>query len=125
MQNAQTGSATNNALADSFFEHGFVFPLEVFGAQQASSYRAELEGLERQLENQAVGNSDQLNYPHVIFRFANEIVRQPKILDVIESIIGPDIVVWGSTLQNEAIVDGTLAASPVAAGNEPDGTKAG
>jgi hypothetical protein len=33
----------------------------------------------------------------VIFRFAHEIVTHPKILDAVEAILGPDILVWGST----------------------------
>ena len=44
-----------------------------------------------------MGNKAQLNYPHVIFRFAHALVTHPRILDAVEAIIGPDILVWGST----------------------------
>ena len=44
-----------------------------------------------------LGNRAQLNYPHVVFRFAHQLVCHPRILDVVEEIIGPDILVWGGT----------------------------
>ncbi len=78
-------------------EDGYLFPVDVMDAREAASYRSELETLEQRLGDSKVGNKAQLNFPQVIFRFANEIVRQPRILDVVESILGPDILVWGGT----------------------------
>lgn len=65
--------------------------------KKALSYRAELESLEHRIQGSRLGNKTQLNYPHVIFRFADAIVRAPRILDAVEAILGPDILVWGST----------------------------
>ncbi len=94
LQNEQTSDAD---LATSYKEDGFVFPVDVFDHEQALSYRRELEKLEKRLGDTTIGNKNQLNYPHVIFRFANDIVRNPRILDVVETLIGPDIFVWGAT----------------------------
>lgn len=52
------------------------------------------------MQGSKLGNKYQLNYPHVIFRFADAIVRTPRILDVVEAIIGPDIMVWGATFSS-------------------------
>ncbi|NBQ83916.1 MAG: phytanoyl-CoA dioxygenase family protein [Alphaproteobacteria bacterium] len=79
------------------FADGFLFPVTVFSPEQAQGYRAELESLERRLSGIKTGNKNQLNYPHLLFRFANAICRDEKLLDVVESILGPDILVWGST----------------------------
>lgn len=76
---------------------GYAFPLDVFSLDEAAAYRAQLEALEARLEGERTGNKGQLNYSHTIFRFVNDIVRNPKILDVVEEILGPDILVWGST----------------------------
>lgn len=76
---------------------GYAFPLNVFSPDEAAAYRSQLEALEARLEGERTGNKGQLNYSHTIFRFVNEIVRSPKILDVVEAILGPDILVWGST----------------------------
>lgn len=84
-------------VARQFEKDGFAFPLEVMSEAQALQYRQQLEALERRARGTTLGNNDQLNYPHVIFRFACDIVCRPQILDAVESIIGPDILVWGST----------------------------
>ena len=84
-------------IAQSYARDGYVFPVDVLSPERAADYRAELERLERQTDGAKLGNKTQLNHPHVIFRFAHEIVTHPKILDVVEEILGLDILVWGST----------------------------
>ena len=84
-------------LAARFVQQGYFYPVNVMSATEALSYRAELESLERRIKGSQLGNKTQLNYPHVIFRFADVIVRAPSILDAVEAILGPDIMVWGST----------------------------
>ena len=87
----------SQTLGDRFFADGFLFPVNVFSPEQAQGYRAKLESLERRLSGIKTGNKNQLNYPHLLFRFANAICRDEKLLNVVESILGPDILVWGST----------------------------
>ena len=94
---AATRTADGATIRECFRRDGFVFPVEVFDEAEAAGYRRDLETLERRLGETRVGNKDQLNYPHVIFRFANEIVRHPALLDRVEAILGPDILVWGAT----------------------------
>lgn len=84
-------------LAARFAELGYFFPVTVMSAKEAISYRTELESLEHRIQGSQLGNKTQLNYLHVIFRFADAIVRTPSILDAVETILGPDILVWGST----------------------------
>jgi len=84
-------------IARRFARDGYVFPLEVMSRQEAAGHRRELEALQRRAQGSRLGNKEQLNYPHVICRFAHEIVTHPGILDVVEAILGPDILVWGST----------------------------
>jgi len=84
-------------IAGRYYENGYHFPVDVLSADEAGAYRRDLEDLEERIRGSKMGNKSQLNYPHVIFRFANEIVRNPRILDVVEEIIGPDILVWGGT----------------------------
>ena len=78
-------------------EDGFYFPFEVFSTVEAAGYRRQLEALEQRAHQGRAGNKGQINYAHVLFRFGDEIVRNPKILDAVEKILGPDILVWGST----------------------------
>ena len=87
----------NRDRAKTFFVQGFLFPVNIFSEDEIGGFRSELDRLESRARDGQVGNKDQLNYPHTIFRFANEIVRDPRILDVVEEILGPDLLVWSST----------------------------
>lgn len=87
-------------IAQRFAKDGYVFPVDVLSPDRAAAYRRDLEVLERRAGGQNLGNKNQLNFAHVIFRFAHEIVTNPKILDAVEAILGPDILVWGSTFFN-------------------------
>ena len=84
-------------IARRFESDGYYFPIDVLSADEAASCRQELEALEVACRGNRLGNKKQLNYAHVIFRFADAIVRQPRLLDAVEAILGPDILVWGST----------------------------
>ena len=84
-------------ITERFYRDGYVFPIDVLDADETLSYRRELESLEGRLDGMKMCASDQLNYPHVIFRFAYQIACKPGILDAVESILGPDILLWGST----------------------------
>lgn len=93
----ETLSVEGREIAERFARDGFVFPLDVLSRDDAASYRRELETLERRAEDCTLGNKRQLNHTHVIFRFAHRIASHPRILDAVEALLGPDILVWGST----------------------------
>ena len=75
---------------------GFAFPFRAFPAEEAARYRAELEAFEAR-EGAPLTRMDCKWKPHVRFPWANEIVRTPAILDAVEQLIGPDILVWTAT----------------------------
>ena len=75
---------------------GFLFPLPGIGAPAAREYRAALETFERQA-GQSISAMDERFKPHVRFPWANSLVREPAILDVVQQVIGPDILVWMAT----------------------------
>ncbi|MPZ36153.1 MAG: phytanoyl-CoA dioxygenase [Rhodospirillales bacterium] len=74
---------------------GFHFPVPVLSAAEARSYRDRLEANERALGGPLSGNMRQK--PHLLFTWANELARHPKILDAVEDVIGPDILCWSTT----------------------------
>jgi hypothetical protein len=96
-QMSATENFAGNEIADKYQRDGFAFPVDIMTEDEAFHYRQQLEALEPVARESNLGNNDQLNYPHVIFRFACDIVCNPQILDIVESILGPDILVWGST----------------------------
>jgi ectoine hydroxylase-related dioxygenase (phytanoyl-CoA dioxygenase family) len=75
-----------------YHRDGCVFPLRVLSAEQAAHYRRCLE------EHEAVaGQPLQGNWrhkTHLLFRWADELVHNPEILDAVSDVIGPDIRCW-------------------------------
>ena len=75
-------------------EQGYHSPVRVLPAGEAQALRARLEAYEA-----ASGGplKSEMRYKtHLLFRWAAELVRHPRLLDAIEDVIGPDILCWGS-----------------------------
>lgn len=83
--------------AKQYAEQGFAFPLTIFDHSQMASYRAQLDEALVASEPHNLGYKAQLNHPHVIYPFALEIAKSEQLLDYVESIIGPNILLWAST----------------------------
>lgn len=91
-----------------YHRDGYVAPVRAFSAQEAAVYRERLEHSEREFGPLAVGQSG--SKTHVLFTWADEIVRAPALLDAVEDLIGPDILVYQLTMwikpaRDDAIVD--------------------
>lgn len=82
-------------IAAQFAQQGFVAPLTAFDPAQAAEYRTKLEQHER--DYGPLSKSDR-NNPHLLFTWADEIIRSPAIHAAVEQIFGADLLVWGSTL---------------------------
>ena len=43
-------------------------------------------------------NGKWLNKSYLVFKWINELMRRPEILDPVENLLGPDIMIWSSHL---------------------------
>lgn len=75
---------------------GFVFPVDVLQAQEARACREELQAWER--ERGATIDFPEKSKSYLLFAWADRLVHHPRILDAVEDVIGPDILVYHSTL---------------------------
>jgi chlorinating enzyme len=75
-------------------EHGYYAPIRAFPAEDAARFRAGLEGFEAQHPDQ---KALLRNKTHLALAWADELIRHPGILDAVESVIGPNILCWGSS----------------------------
>ena len=84
--------------ADSFRENGFLYPLPGLTPEEVAECRAGLDRLETEL-GCAVADADVKwrSQGHAHSPWLDKLVRHPRILDAIEDVIGPDILVWTST----------------------------
>ena len=75
---------------------GFVYPIDVLDAQEVRSHRQDLEDWERQ--RGALIDFPEKSKSYLLFNWADQLVHHPRILDAVEDLIGPDILVYHSTL---------------------------
>lgn len=73
---------------------GFCFPIRVMPASEANEYRRMLESFEQ--SHRPVMKTALRNKPHLVFTWINELIRDSRILDVVEDILGPNILAWGT-----------------------------
>lgn len=77
-----------------YHRDGYYFPVRVMSPEDAAGYHRQLEAYE-----QGTGGPIQSNMRHkvyLLFTWANELVRRPRILDAVEDVIGPDILCWNA-----------------------------
>ena len=77
---------------DAFWLDGFHFPVRVMSAGEARRYREKLEAHERKIG--APLQSNMRHKVHLLFTWANELVRHPRILDAVEDLLGPNLLCW-------------------------------
>jgi len=77
-------------------EEGFIAPIDVFSTQEANEIKKEIEFIEKKWPNELdeIGR----NYVHLISPAFDKVCHNSKILDAVESIIGKNILVCGTTL---------------------------
>lgn len=85
------------AQIDSFKADGFVAPIDVLSEEEVRYFRSQLEAFEAEHGGAPLGR-DLIRKTHVRESWAAEIARHPRVLDAIEDLIGPDILLYTSTL---------------------------
>ena len=77
-------------------DEGFVSPINVFSNKKANEIRNEIELIEKRIPEE-LEKSGRYN-AHLISPLLDEVTHNPKILDAVQSLIGEDILVCGTTL---------------------------
>ena len=77
-----------------FERNGIVFPLRCFPAMATAAYAEKFAAAERRDGGALLKRHNEK--PHLLMRWLNDLMREPGILDSVEALIGPDILVWQS-----------------------------
>ncbi|MCK8786177.1 phytanoyl-CoA dioxygenase family protein [Roseomonas sp. NAR14] len=92
----------SEAQIETYGRDGMVFPLDAFTPAEAARYRADLERCcaegERPVSGAGIRQPSTRVKSYLLFPWAAELVRHPAILDAVESVIGPDILVFHNTI---------------------------
>jgi len=77
-------------------DEGFVAPINIFSKEKAKEIRNQIELIEKELPGE-LDKSGRYN-AHLISPLLDEVTHNSKILDAVESLIGKNILVCGTTL---------------------------
>ena len=77
-------------------DNGYVAPIEVLTKDEAFEIRKEIENIETKWPGELKGAGR--NYAHIISPKLDKVCHNSKILDAVESIIGKNILICGTTL---------------------------
>ena len=80
------------SMVNQYERDGFIFPLKCMTESKAREYRKRLEKHEREINSPLLAANR--HQTHLLFTWADELIRNKKILDAVEEIIGPNILCW-------------------------------
>ncbi|NRB04782.1 MAG: phytanoyl-CoA dioxygenase family protein, partial [Rhodobacteraceae bacterium] len=82
---------------DQYWRDGFLFPLPAISPQEALAARAEFEALEANWKAADLPhplNTYKRVNAHVVMPMAARIARDPRILNIVSGLLGPDVLVY-------------------------------
>ena len=89
-------SSLNEKQLKDYEDYGFVAPIDVLTLEEAKKIKEEIEYIEKKWPDELIGLGR--NNVHYISPIFDQVCHNSKILDVVESIIGKNILVGGTTL---------------------------
>lgn len=99
------------AQVEAYRRDGYVCPVDGLSAAEVASLRAEFEAFEAQQGRKLGAMPRQVRAKtHLLFPWMADLVRHPRILDAVEDLIGPDILVFHLTCWVKEPGDGTFVS---------------
>ena len=80
---------------DQYWKDGILFPFQAMETDEALSLVPRYVQLRNRMANWT--KSMQLLKSYLVMPWVNEVVRNPRILEVVESLLGPNFFVWGAS----------------------------
>jgi len=77
-----------------FRKEGYFFPVSLLDGFEVTEIKAHLETFEEAQGYPLEGR--QRSHAHLLFPWLDSLVRHPIMLDVVEDLVGPNILCWGS-----------------------------
>ena len=87
-----------STLATDYARDGFVFPLDIVSEDEAAALRADLESAEDAVRADRQKLGMVRGYPARLLPSFDRLIRHPKMIAAASSVLGPDLMVWGSGL---------------------------
>ena len=87
-------SVLSDSAVTQFKEQGYYFPADILPLEEVAELRRRIEDFEK--SQGAPINGGQRNKSHLLFKWLDDLIRDDRIVDVIEDLIGPDILCWNT-----------------------------
>jgi hypothetical protein len=79
---------------EQYHRDGYVCPVPVMSAAEASALRRQLEAFEATQGGKL--EAGQRSRAFLLFKWLDDLIRDPSVLDPVEQLIGPDILCWST-----------------------------
>jgi ectoine hydroxylase-related dioxygenase (phytanoyl-CoA dioxygenase family) len=82
-----------------YWEDGYLHPIDIMPPEEATALRADWEAFERDwlpADLPLPLNTYKRINAHCVMPIAHRIAADPRVLDVVEGILGPDILIWST-----------------------------
>lgn len=80
------------AQVERYREDGVLFPIPALSPAEVAGFRDAFFGLETRLGGKP--SARQLSQTHLYFRWAYDLATHPGVLDAVEDVLGPNILIW-------------------------------
>lgn len=77
-----------------FRDEGYAYPLPVLEPAEVADMRARLEAVEARQGGHLL--AAQRSKSFLLFKWLDDLIRDPRVLDPVEQLIGPDILCWNT-----------------------------
>jgi ectoine hydroxylase-related dioxygenase (phytanoyl-CoA dioxygenase family) len=91
-------SHASSSIVDAYRDDGFVFPIDVLNATQASEVLQDLEAAEAELADDAEKLAILRSYPDRVLPSFDQLIRHPVLVNAASQVLGPDLMVWSASL---------------------------
>ena len=79
---------------EAYERDGYLFPIKIFEEEEMAAYYARIESFTEAHPDE--GAQPFRNKCHLLFPWLHDLIQHPKILDRVESVLGPNILCWSS-----------------------------
>ena len=79
-----------------YADDGIVFPIRVLSPDEAQRFRAACDELENRLGGKP--RTVDVRQMHLHLPWAYELATHPRVLDAVEDVLGPDLLIWATEL---------------------------
>ncbi len=81
---------------DRYHADGIHFPVPVFTKEQAAQFVRKFEDAQVRDRQYVKRKDNQMHSSHMLVTWISDLIRNPKLLDAVEDVLGPDILCWNT-----------------------------